>query len=114
MRHCTQQILVVAESGKKFTKGGWLMGNCNSAEIRYTIGGKEETLPAMTAGFFEMPKDRDNFNMAPVKCDLCKGGRWVVTRENSLWFLPEMRYLIFTYPDFNSGRPRVRIVQDPK
>ena len=45
------------------------MGNCNSAEIGYTFGGKEETLPAMTAGFFEMPKDRDNFNMAPVKCD---------------------------------------------
>ena len=43
------------------------MGNGNSGEIRYTIGGKEETLPAMTAGFFEMPKDRDNFNMAPVK-----------------------------------------------
>lgn len=110
----TWRILVIDDSGKNLGKGGGLVANCTSAEMRFAIGGKQEILPSMASGVFKMPKERNDFNMAPVKCEIRRGDKWVVTRENPLRFLPDICYFIFSYQDARSGRPRVHIVQDSK
>jgi hypothetical protein len=61
---------------------------------------------------YAMPKERDDFNMAPVIFEFRHGEKWRIANESSLRFLPGMRYLIFAYLDPVSGRPRINTCQD--
>lgn len=103
---------VIDDSPKSFPDGGAYVANFFARDIRFVIGEHKGMLkPAMAHGY-EMPDERDAFNMAPVIVEFQNAGKWRVANESSLRFLPGMRYLIFAYLDPVSGRPRINTYQD--
>jgi hypothetical protein len=106
------KVMVIDDSLKNFPDGGAFVANFYQNDIRFVIGEHKGTLhPGGVAGY-AMPKERDAFNMAPLVFDFMKDGKWRTANESSLRFLPGMRYLIFTYMDPASGRPRLSTFQD--
>jgi hypothetical protein len=106
------KVFVIEDSAKSFPDGGAYVANFYPGDIRFVIGEHKGMLkPAGTHGY-EMPKQRDDFNMAPVIFEFKSGEKWRIANESSLRFLPGMRYLIFAYVDPVSGRPRINTYQD--
>jgi hypothetical protein len=106
------RAFVIEDSAKSFPDGGAYVANFYSNDIRFTIGGHKGTLKPAGAHGYAMPKERDDFNMAPVIFEFNNGGKWRIANESSLRFLPGMRYLIFAYVDPVSGRPKINTYQD--
>jgi hypothetical protein len=103
---------VIDDSAKSFPDGGAYVANFFSGDIRFVIGEHKGMLKAAMAHGYEMPKERDAFNMAPVVVEFRDGEKWRTANESSLRFLPGMRYLIFAYLDPLSGRPKINTYQD--
>jgi hypothetical protein len=106
------RIFVIDDSPKSFPDGGAYIANFFSGDIRFVIGEHKGMLKAAGAHGYAMPKERDDFNMAPVIFEFKNGEKWRIANESSLRFLPGMRYLIFAYLDPASGRPRINTYQD--
>ena len=106
------KIFVIEDSAKSFPDGGAYVANFYSSEIRFTIGEHKGMLKAAGSHGYALPKERDDFNMAPVIFEFNNGGKWRTANESSLRFLPGMRYLIFAYVDPVSGRPKINTYQD--
>ena len=108
------RIFVVENSAKNFPDGGAFVANFHSEDIRFVIG--ENKLMLHPGGFYGVPKpaQRDDFNMAPVAFQFQQGDTWRNANESMLRFLPDMHYLMFTFVDPASGRPRVVTFQDAK
>ena len=106
------KIYVIDDSPKSFPDGGAYVANFYSGDIRFTIGEHKGMLRAAGAHGYPMPKERDDFNMAPVIFEFQNGDKWRIANESSLRFLPGMRYLIFAYVDPISKRPRINTYQD--
>ena len=106
------RIFVIDDSPKSFPDGGAYVANFFSGEIRFVIGEHKGMLKAGGAFGYAMPKERDDFNMAPVILEFRNDDKWRVANESSLRFLPGMRYLIFAYVDPVSGRPKINTYQD--
>jgi hypothetical protein len=103
---------VIDDSPKSFPDGGAYVANFFTGDIRFVIGEHKGMLKAGMAHGYEMPKERDAFNMAPVIFEFSSGDKWRTANESSLRFLPGMRYLIFGYLDPISGRPKINTYQD--
>jgi hypothetical protein len=106
------RVFVIEDSPKSFPDGGAYVANFYSNDIRFVIGEHKGMLKAAMAHGYAMPKERDDFNMAPVIFEFKNGEKWRIANESSLRFLPGMRYLIFAYVDPVSGRPRINTYQD--
>lgn len=106
------RIFVIDDSPSNFPDGGAYVANFFSGDIRFVIGEHKGMLKAAGAHGYAMPKERDDFNMAPVIFEFRHGEKWRIANESSLRFLPGMRYLIFAYLDPVSGRPRINTCQD--
>jgi hypothetical protein len=105
---------VVEDSAKNFPDGGAFVANFHSQDIRFVIGETKLILhPGATYGV-PIPTKRDSFNMAPVAFQFQQDGAWVGASETMLRFLPKTNYLMFTFMDKSSGRPRVVTFQDSK
>ncbi|MCX8496239.1 MAG: hypothetical protein ORN51_08670 [Akkermansiaceae bacterium] len=110
----TWRIFVVEDSAKNFPDGGAFVANFHSQDIRFVIGETKLILhPGATYGV-PIPTKRDSFNMAPVAFQFQQDGAWVGASETMLRFLPKTNYLMFTFMDKSSGRPRVVTFQDSK
>jgi hypothetical protein len=103
---------VIDDSPKSFPDGGAYVANFFTGDIRFVIGEHKGMLKAGMAHGYEMPKERDDFNMAPVIFEFNSGDKWRTANESSLRFLPGMRYLIFGFVDPVSGRPKINTYQD--
>lgn len=108
------RVFVIEDSAKNFPDGGAFVANFYEHDVRFIIGEHKGMLHA--AGFhgYEMPKERDSFNMASVVFEISQNDKWHIANESALRFLPGMRYLIFTYVDPLSARPRIATFQDFK
>ena len=106
------RTFVIDDSPKSFPDGGAYVANFFSGDIRFVIGEHKGMLKAAGSHGYAMPKERDDFNMAPVIFEFRNGEKWRIANESSLRFLPGMRYLIFAYLDPASGRPRINTYQD--
>ena len=106
------KVFVIEDSAKSFPDGGAYVANFYSDEIRFTIGEHKGLLKPAGAHGYAMPKERDDFNMAPVIFEFNNAGKWRTANESSLRFLPGMRYMIFAYVDPVSGRPKINTYQD--
>lgn len=106
------RVFVIEDSPKNFPDGGAYVANFYSNDIRFVIGEHKGMLRAAGTHGYAMPKERDDFNMAPVIFEFRDGEKWRIANESSLRFLPGMRYLIFGYIDPVSGRPRINTYQD--
>ena len=106
------RVFVIEDSPTSFPDGGAYVANFYTNDIRFVIGEHKGTLKAAGAHGYAMPKERDDFNMAPVIFEFNNGEKWRIANESSLRFLPGMRYLIFAYVDPVSGRPKINTYQD--
>ncbi len=106
------RIMVIEDSPKNFPDGGAYIANFYNNDVRFVIGEHKGMLHPAAAYGYAMPKERDDFNMAPVIFEFLNNDRWRIANESSLRFLPGMRYLIFAYVDPVSGRPRINTYQD--
>lgn len=106
------RIMVIEDSPKNFPEGGAFVANLYANDIRFVIGEHKGMLKPAGSHGYEMPKERDDFNMAPVVFEFLNNGKWRTGNESALRFLPAMRYLIFAYVDPVSGRPSVKTYQD--
>ena len=106
------RVFVIEDSAKSFPDGGAYVANFYTSDIRFVIGEHKGMLKAAGAHGYAMPKERDDFNMAPVIFEFLNGEKWRIANESSLRFLPGMRYLIFAYVDPVSGRPKINTYQD--
>ncbi len=106
------RTFVIEDSPKNFPDGGAYVANFYASDIRFTIGEHKGTLKPAGSYGYAMPKERDDFNMAPVIFEFNKDDKWRIGNESSLRFLPGMRYLIFAYVDPVSGRPKINTYQD--
>lgn len=106
------RIFVIEDSPKSFPDGGAYVANFYSSDVRFVIGEHKGMLRPAGCYGYPMPKQRDDFNMAPVIFEFRNGEKWRIANESSLRFLPGMRYLIFAYVDPVSGRPRINTYQD--
>lgn len=106
------RIMVIEDSPKNFPDGGAFVANFYRNDIRFVIGEHKGMLHAASSFGYAMPKERDDFNMAPVIFEFVQDDKWHTANESSLRFLPGMRYLIFAYVDPVSGRPRINTYQD--
>jgi hypothetical protein len=106
------RVFVIDDSAKSFPDGGAYVANFYSSDIRFVIGEHKGLLKAAGTHGYAMPKERDDFNMAPVIFEFLNGDKWRIANESSLRFLPGMRYLIFAYVDPVSGRPKINTYQD--
>jgi hypothetical protein len=106
------RVLVIDDSSKNFPDGGAFIANFYNNDIRFIVGEHKGMLHAAGSHGYEMPKERDTFNMAPVIFEFAQNDKWHIANESALRFLPGMRYLIFAYTDPSSGRPRINTYQD--
>jgi len=106
------RVFVIDDTVKNFPDGGAFVANFHNQDIRFIIG--ESKVMLHPAGFhgFPMPKERNNFNMAPVLFEFLQKDQWRTASESMLRFLPGIRYLIFAYVDPASDRPRIATFQD--
>jgi len=108
------QVFVIEDSTKNMPDGGAFLVNFHNQDIRSIIGeAKIQLRPGMSTGV-GLPPHRDEFNMATVAIQFQLGDKWRDASETMLRFLPGIRYLIFAYLDPESGRPKVRTVEDTK
>jgi hypothetical protein len=106
------RTFVIEDSPKSFPDGGAYVANFFTGDIRFVIGEHKGMLHAGGMHGYAMPTKLDDFNMAPVIFEFQSGEKWRIANESSLRFLPGMRYLIFTYMDPVSGRPKINTYQD--
>lgn len=106
------RVFVIEDNAKKFPDGGAFVANFSNSNTRFIIGEHKGMLKAGGSNGYEMPKNRDTFNMAPVVFEMLQGKEWTKASESGLRFLPGMRYLIISYLDPASGRPRISTVKD--
>ncbi len=106
------RVLVIEDSKKNFPDGGMFVANFHNQDIRFIIGEHKGMLRPAGMHGYEMPKNRDSFNMAPVVVEFQQGDKWRTASESNLRFLPVMRYMVFAYTDPVSGRPRINTYQD--
>lgn len=108
----TWRVLVIEDSPKNFPDGGAFIANFYNKDIRFVIGEHKGMLHAAGSHGYELPQQRDSFNMAPVTFEFLQENKWHIANESALRFLPGMRYLIFAFVDPVSGRPRINTYQD--
>lgn len=108
------KALVIDDRKKNFPKGGAYVSNFYSGDIRFVIGEHLGTLKPGGSYGYDMPKKRDDFNMAPVIVQFLHEGNWIIANESALRFLPQVRYLVFAFVDPSSGRPRIMTYRDLK
>ncbi len=108
----TCQTILVDDDKEKFPEGGAYVVNFNQGDIRFIIGEHKGTLKRAMFNGYEMPKNRDDYNMAPVKFWLENKGSWNVANESMLRFLPGIRYMFIAYVDPMTKRPTLRTLTD--
>lgn len=106
------RVFVIEDSTKNFPDGGAFVANFHNQDIRFIIGESKIVLHSAGSHGVARPEKRDAFNMAPVAFQFQQGETWRDASESLLRFLPGMRYLIFSYLDAASGRPRISTFQD--
>ncbi len=106
------RVFVIEDSDKNFPDGGAFVANFHNQDIRFIIG--ENKLMLKPGGFHGVarPAQRDDFNMAQVAFQFQQGETWRDASESMMRFLPGTRYLMVTYVDPASGRPRITTFQD--
>ena len=102
----------IEDSKKSFPDGGALVVNLHSTNIRFVIGEHKYMLKPGDSCGVEEPKQRDDFNMATVTFEFSHNEEWINASESRFRFTEGLRYLIFTYTDPSSQRPRVSTYQD--
>jgi len=107
-------IFVIDDSPKSFPIAGAYVANFYNQNIRFIIGGERIMLPSGGHHGLGRPTKLDPFNMAPVIFQFQKDEAWITASETMLRFTPGIRYMIFTYVDPMSGRPRAATYQDYK
>lgn len=108
------RVFVIEDSEKNFPDGGAFVANFHSDDIRFIIGEHKMLLPPGRFSGVAPPTKRDDFNMAPVVFQFQKENTWRDASETMLRFLPSFRYLMITFLDPESGRPKVVTIQDFK
>ncbi len=103
---------VIEDSAKKIPDGGALVVNLHSSNIRFVIGEHKYMLKPGDQYGIAMPKQRDDFNMAIVAFEFSNNDQWMKASESRRRFTEGLRYLIFTYTDPASLRPRSSTYQD--
>lgn len=106
------RVIAIEDSPKNFPFGGASIANLSSNDIRFEIGEHKGVLPPDGTQGFPIPKQLDDFNMAPLLVEARQGDNWRTASETSLRFLPSTRYLILAHADSASGRLRVNTYQD--
>lgn len=102
----------IEDSKKKFPDGGALVVNLHNANVRFEIGEHKYMLKPGDQYGMDMPKQRDDFNMATVAFEFSNNGQWAKASESRQRFTEGLRYLILTYSDPTSLRPRLSTYQD--
>ena len=102
----------IEDSEKKFPTGGALVVNLHTSNIRFVIGEHKYMLKPGDQHGVAMPKQRDDFNMATVAFEFSHNDQWAVASESRQRFTEGLRYLILTYTDPASQRPRLSTYQD--
>lgn len=107
------KIVPFENSPSEFPIGGTRVVNLHSADIRFILGEVKEVLKPVQSKGFQMPTERNDFNMAPVVFQFKnKEEKWVTGKETSYRFLPAIRYIFIAYIDPQSKRPRVKTFKD--
>lgn len=108
------QVMVVDGSPQSFPDGGAFVANLYRGDIRVRVGKERKRIEAGGSQAFALPDERDAFNMAPVSTEFRQTDTWRRVSESRLRFVPGLRYLILTYVDPASHRPRVATFPDVK
>ncbi|KAB2639600.1 MAG: hypothetical protein DVB25_05365 [Verrucomicrobia bacterium] len=108
----TWRVHVIEDTTKNFPDGGAFIANFYKQDVRCVLGTSTLILKSGTDHGFARPEKRDAFNMAPVIFQFQQNDAWRTTSETLLRFVPGMRYLIYSYLDPASGRPRIATFQD--
>jgi hypothetical protein len=103
---------VIEDTNKTFPNGGALVVNLHNANVRFVIGEHKYMLKPGDQHGMEMPKQRDDFNMATVAFEFSHNDQWSKASESRQRFTEGLRYLILTYTDPASQRPRLSTYQD--
>lgn len=102
----------IEDSKKSFPDGGALVVNLHHSNIRFVIGEHKYMLKPGDQYGMEMPKQVDDFNMATVAFEFSNKDQWAKASESRQRFTPGLRYLMITYTDPASQRPRLSVYQD--
>lgn len=102
----------IEDSKKIFPDGGALVVNLHGSPIRFIIGEHKYLLKPGDSHGVEIPKQRDDFNMATVAFEFSHNDQWVTASESRLRFTEGLRYLMLAFTDPASQRPRLSTYQD--
>jgi hypothetical protein len=102
----------IEDSKKSMPDGGALVVNLHNADIRFVIGEHRYQIKPGGQYGVEMPTQRDSFNMATVAFEFLNTGQWTKASESRLRFTAGLRYLILSYTDPATRRPRLSTYQD--
>lgn len=107
------KLFPIENTAESFPAGGSHVVNLHSSDIRFILGQTREVLKPNQSKGFQMPTQRDDFNMAPVVFQF-KNSRdeWINGKETSYRFLPTSRFLLIAYIDPRTKRPRVKTFKD--
>ena len=106
------QVFVIEDSVRNFPDGGAFVANFYKLDVKFVIGENKILLKSGKSHGFARPTQRDAFNMSPVVFEFLQDDVWRTASESMLRFVPGMRYLMITYIDPASGRPRISTFQD--
>lgn len=108
------RVFVIEDSEKNFPDGGAFVANFHTDDVRFIIGEHKMQLPSGKFSGVSPPTKRDDFNMVPVAFQFQREETWRDASETMLRFLPSFRYLMITFVEPDSGRPKVVTIQDFK
>jgi len=106
-------IKVLDGSEKSFPRGGALVVNLYSDEVRFFVG--EHLTRQLAAGksvSLPMPEKRDAHNMTQIKFQFKGSAGWRTARESRLRFTEAARRLLITYIDPKSKEPSLQMYRD--
>lgn len=106
------RAFAIEDSEKTFPNGGALVINLHNTDIRFAIGENKYLLKPGDRYAMQLPKQRDEFNMATVTFEFSLKDQWMKASESRLRFTEGLRYLMLAYRDPASQRPRLSTFQD--
>jgi len=104
--------VVLDGSDRAFPKGGSLVLNTYTKDVRFIMGEHKIQLQPGKSVHLERPEQRNNFNMAGVTFQFETDKGWRAAYESMIRFPEGQRHLFVAFVDPKSKRPRIRAYRD--
>lgn len=105
------KTVVIDASPKGIPEDGAFVMNLYPKEIRVVVGEHRILLKAGKSTGLARPRQRNDYNMAPVVFQAKEGTEWRTVSETLVRFPPEQQQFFVSYPDSKNNKLRFRSYQ---